>query len=216
MSWAEIRHNYMISENIGGFLPSFELVFARYLKGKKVLDVGCATGVYLEHLGNDSVGIDLSERNLSRCRAKRLKTVLADASQALPVRQHSFDAVLLSHVLEHVDSPLSLLQKSNEVLKNSGLVIIGFPIEHSLMRMILRDPYFNGHPGHLYSFSREGIERLLDVSGFRLIEVIFDVPLVRRLKAKWLLHWGRYFPRILMEKVCANIWYIGGKVGGQE
>jgi 2-polyprenyl-3-methyl-5-hydroxy-6-metoxy-1,4-benzoquinol methylase len=46
------------------------------LKGKKVLDIGCATGEHLESFHKESIGSDISRPNVMTCRAKGLITIL--------------------------------------------------------------------------------------------------------------------------------------------
>lgn len=158
--------------------PSYRFVHP-FMENKRVLDLGCGVGRYLELFGKRSVGIDLCDEAIKICRKKGLKAIKCDLNKKLPFKRGEFEAVLASHVLEHVDSPTGLLKEVYRVLKPDGIVVIGLPIEFSLARF-LGDSYFGDHPDHLYSFSEKGIERLLERSGFKKEKVVLDVNLVGR------------------------------------
>lgn len=158
--------------------PSF-----KYLKPligqKRVLDVGCGTGRYLEYFSRNSVGLELSAAAATVCKRKGLKVIVCDANKGLPVGNQSFEVVFASHLVEHLESPLHFLKEANRVAAWGGFVILGFPIEKSLAR-IIGDHYFNEHPGHLYSFSIDGTKRLLEKAGLHLERVFVDISLVGR------------------------------------
>jgi ubiquinone/menaquinone biosynthesis C-methylase UbiE len=181
------------------------------IEGKKVLDIGCSTGEYLEQFSRESVGLDFSEPNLKLCRKKGLVVRKADFNEPLPFPDHSFDAVFCSHVLEHVDSPLDLLREMNRVLRPDGIAVIALPIEHSLARILLRDKYFAGHPSHLYSFSLGCIKRLLETSIFKTNMIILDLPLLRRLNSMMLLRIAQFIPKKIGMLVASNIWIVATK-----
>lgn len=99
---------------------------------KLVLDIGCGNGFFSSFLvreGYEVIGLDVNERALriARMKLNRLFTpVIADA-QHLPFRKKLFDVIILSMVLEHLQSPTLCLMNVNSVLKDSGIVIISIP-----------------------------------------------------------------------------------------
>lgn len=161
--------------------PSFKYI-KPIIGKKKVLDVGCGVGRYLEHFSRDSIGIEYSSASIEVCLRKKLNVIKSDVNEKLPFKDNQFEIVFASHVIEHLESPFNFLQEANRVLKDRGIVILGFPVEKSLTR-ILGDHYFNEHPGHLYSFSIEGIKRLLEKNSFRPEKVFVDISLIGRLPA---------------------------------
>lgn len=137
-----------------------------FKKRERILDVGCGIGIYLEVLGERGIGVDISHPDLKVAKEKGLKVIRIDANRKLPFKDHSFDTVLLSHVLEHVYSPIELLRESYRVLSDGGITIVGLPVENSLSNLSGRDSYYSRHEGHLYSFSLENIKILLKKVGF--------------------------------------------------
>jgi SAM-dependent methyltransferase len=201
---------YRTSLTLCSIKPSFKFV-APFLSGKRVLDLGSGTGEYLEKFDQRSVGVEVSEPNLGILRSKQLKVVGADVNQALPFAGGSFEAVFCSHILEHVDAPISLLRESHRVLNQDGILIIGLPLERSLYTLLSGDDYFDRHPTHLYSFSRDGLLRLVDKSGFIHGYTFVDLPLIRRLRTWWLLNLAQSLPFRLTSLVASNYWVVAQK-----
>ena len=70
-----------------------------------VLDVGCGTGRNLINLGGRAagVGVDHNPTSVAAARARGLEAFLPDEFRASPHAEgRRFDALLLSHVLEHM------------------------------------------------------------------------------------------------------------------
>lgn len=97
---------------------------------KRVLDVGCGTGKTLSAIcqeGLDGVGIDLQGEALFEASQSypSIKFVQGSAT-ALPFCDHTFDAVILADVLEHIDDQLALAE-AYRVLKPKGCLLITVP-----------------------------------------------------------------------------------------
>ena len=106
-----------------------------------VLDVGCGGGYLSEALGSagfSTVGIDLSLGAIGAAAAADDKTrySVADA-QRIPFDAATFDAVLISEVLEHVDHPRHILSEAARVLTTGGLVVVTGPNRTWLSQIIL-------------------------------------------------------------------------------
>ncbi|MBP1650977.1 MAG: class SAM-dependent methyltransferase [Bacteroidetes bacterium] len=108
------------------------------LKGKvkadaRVLDVGCGNGVISRHLGKlgfNVLGIDVSEQTIARARAlNTLPNVWFDviSAEKLVAQGDTFDAIICSEVLEHLQDPSSLLKVLYQSLKQDGVLIVTVP-----------------------------------------------------------------------------------------
>ncbi len=143
--------------------------FLPLLRDAKVLDVGCASGDYLQHFGPGSVGLDLSAADMNACRARGLEVRAADLDDALPVDDGEFDVVFCSNVLEHVASPIHLLREARRALREGGgRIVLALPIEGSLSDLSRRNRYYEDHSGHLYAFTPRNIRRLLAAADFEV------------------------------------------------
>ncbi len=106
---------------------------SRASKGARVLDLGCGTGRFslpmARRLEFDVIGADSSVEMLAKAQQKdsgsEVSWMLADAS-ALPFSKGSFDLVFMSHLLHHVDNPLTVVEECYQVLAPSGILLIRY------------------------------------------------------------------------------------------
>lgn len=108
--------------------------FATFAQGRRVLDAGCGSGygsAYLAGHGAASViGLDVNERAVRyarrRYRAGNLSFRQADLAR-LDLEPGSFDLVVASNVMEHLESPACFLRRVRPALSAQGQVIVAVP-----------------------------------------------------------------------------------------
>jgi SAM-dependent methyltransferase len=82
---------------------------------------------------------------------------------------HSFDAVRLWHVLEHVAAPLDLLRSARGLLRPSGVLIVGVPDFDSPARRLFGERWSALQlPFHRHHFNLHTLRQALTVSGFQV------------------------------------------------
>ncbi len=119
---------------------------------KKVLDIGCNTGIVLIPLleqGVNIVGIDISKEDIftakNRLRGKKLseKVVMIAGAEKLPFKSGTFDLVLMSDILEHVNDPQQAAHEALRVTKKGGFILTTVPngwhpvVRYPMVRKIL-------------------------------------------------------------------------------
>lgn len=145
----------------------------QYIIGRDILDAGCGEGITLEKLtklfpDRRVVGVDTEPENLEIC--KRHNLPVQDGSlYALPFADASFDTVLFSEVIEHLDMPEKALSEINRVLRPGGRVIIIFPNDRTFMLArlalgMIREAFYD--PGHVKQWTPRQIRKSLTKSGF--------------------------------------------------
>ncbi len=104
----------------------------------KILEVGCGDGFYqyilsslnkkLQLVGVDvnPNAIDSAKRNL---KGKRVKFLVNNAV-SLPFKSGSFDKIIMSEVLEHIEKDIDALKEAYRVLKSRGTILITVPNEN--------------------------------------------------------------------------------------
>lgn len=100
--------------------------------GQRVLDDGCGFGLHLRLMSRlrhlDLVGVDTARDRLAHARRERVPAALANADASfLPFRDESFDRVLLTEVLEHLENAGRALAEVHRVLRPGGILALSVP-----------------------------------------------------------------------------------------
>lgn len=95
----------------------------------------------------------------------------------------------VAYILENIENPIQLLRFAWDSLLPNGMLVISVPNEDSLIH--LRYPYFTGDGNHLYSFSENNMDELLEYTGFEMGHHHYDYQTAMRsgraTKNSW--HW---------------------------
>lgn len=105
-----------------------------FVRGKRVLEIGCGTGLVLERLtphAGSVVGVDLSPGMLELARRRALE-VYEGSATALPFPDASFDVVCSFKVLAHVPDVRAALSEAARVLRPGGIAVLEFYNRRSL------------------------------------------------------------------------------------
>ncbi|HBM45762.1 MAG: Methionine biosynthesis protein MetW [Parcubacteria group bacterium GW2011_GWF2_38_76] len=156
------------------------LSFFDGIKGKKVLDVGCAgghLGTEIKKLGNEVTGIDISDVLIKEAEKVLDKAIVVDVQEEnIPFNEGYFDIVILSEVIEHLFFPEITLEKIKNVLKKDGRLIITTP---NLLVFSNRVRIFFGNfeytekgiiiPEHIRFFTHDSLIKFLNKNGFEVV-----------------------------------------------
>ncbi|MCC6502382.1 MAG: class I SAM-dependent methyltransferase [Deltaproteobacteria bacterium] len=138
------------------------------LKGRKLLDVGCANGQFLEftgRLGMDSTGIDISEEMVNAGKEAGLNCQVQDLFEM----KGSFDLLTYWDVIEHVSDPRKVLEKTRTLLSPGGEVILQTPCT-GIVSELFGDKWLYYLPvQHLHLFSQDSLFKLLSETGFSVV-----------------------------------------------
>jgi len=97
---------------------------------KKVLDVGCGVGNFLDILykfGFETYGIDFSESAIKKIHKR--DAVVRSYIPPIPFRDSSFDFVVALGFTEHVLNEKNFIEEVYRVIKKNGIYICSIPIE---------------------------------------------------------------------------------------
>jgi len=145
--------------------------FRRLQQARKVLDLGCGTGNNCLELRElypqlEMYGVDLMEKSAA---PDFLAYTQLDLDRcALPYPDNFFDAILLTHVIEHLRFPLSLGDEINRVLKPGGKIYVEAPNWTTMFvpsfgyKRKQHSPFnFFDDPTHLKPWSKHGLFEFL-------------------------------------------------------
>jgi SAM-dependent methyltransferase len=143
----------------------------RLTEGRRLLDVGCAYGFFLDtaqRRGWSAVGVELSPESSQFARERYGLEVHTGPLADAPYEPCSFDVVTIRHVLEHVPDPGELITEAGALLRPGGLLAIAVPNFGSLAaRLFGAEWWWVDPPTHLFYFTRATLTRLLAKQGFQ-------------------------------------------------
>ncbi|MEO7065988.1 MAG: class I SAM-dependent methyltransferase, partial [Rhodanobacter sp.] len=141
--------------------------------GQKLLDVGCGNGDFLLNARDacwDVVGIDSDPKAIEIATQRGLNArvgsidLFADQFQC-------FDAITLSHVLEHLHQPKQAILAVHRLLRPGGIIFVDTPNINSQGATLWgKDWRGLEAPRHLVLFSTTGLVELLQSVGFVSVE----------------------------------------------
>lgn len=136
---------------------------------RKVLDIGCGEGTFLEAAkkhGWQTVGVEMNRDGLKNSDLEIHETVAAVKNAH---GENSFAAVTLWHVLEHLERPRESLKEIYELLAPDGKLLIAVPDAAGLQAKIFGKDWLHlDVPRHLYHFNYQSLEMLLRQRGFQI------------------------------------------------
>lgn len=161
----EYRETYFAEKSLT--FSDLRMDLAKY-KGKKLLDVGCANGQFLEYtakFGIDATGIDISEEMVNSGRNAGLNCHVKD----LFAMEGQFDILTYWDVIEHVPDPKAVLEKTRSLLAKGGEVILQTPCT-GMVSELFGDKWLYYLPvQHLHLFSQDTLFKLLSDTGFSVV-----------------------------------------------
>ena len=108
----------------------FNELLPKKIKGKKLLDAGCGTGwasAWAAERGAKVTSMDVGDKLLKevakKCKSKRVKGSILE----MPFRTNSFDIVVSTEVIEHVEDPQKAIKEMFRVLKPGGVLALTTP-----------------------------------------------------------------------------------------
>lgn len=141
--------------------------------GGRLLEIGCGNGAALQLMqqkGWRVIGLDFDEGAVSNARSKGLDVRHGQLS-AQAFADESFDAVVMSHVIEHVPSPAELLAECRRILKKGGVLVALTPnADSSVHRHYGRNWRGLEAPRHLQIFTPKSLASIAGSAGYAHVE----------------------------------------------
>jgi SAM-dependent methyltransferase len=144
----------------------------RLAAGRRVLDVGCSNGAFLQYLGDEweKFGIEPSRSAAGVARQRGVTVVAADASE-LGTSNQKFDAILAIDVVEHLVDPLPFFGAIHSRLTPRGILIVFTGDTHSLAWRMQGSAYwYCSLPEHVSFYSRSTMQTIGRTLGMHEIE----------------------------------------------
>ncbi len=156
-----------------------------------ILDIGCGTGEFLNKMNQlEWEVLGLEPEASAREFAKDNYNLLVEPPERLfDISKGYFDVITMWHVLEHVHELHAVLDVIPNILKEKGKLIIAVPNYQSRDASIYQNQWAAYDvPRHLYHFSPQSMEILLNKHGCELLDMLpmpFDAFYVSLLSEKY-------------------------------
>ncbi|MGB3683217.1 MAG: class I SAM-dependent methyltransferase, partial [Rubrobacteraceae bacterium] len=152
--------------------------------GKRVLDVGTATGYVAKALvkrGCEVTGVEINPEAAEQAEEHCKRVIVGDIESmdlAAELGDETFDVIVFGDLLEHLKEPLQTLERFKSFLNSEGYVISSIPnIAHGSVRLALLQGEFRYRTlgllddTHLRFFTLDSVKQLFADAGF-LIDVL--------------------------------------------
>jgi len=157
---------------------------AKSLNPKKVLDAGCGEGFSLNKLITNNVGEELEGIEYSKeaiILGKKLfpkaKIKLGDIYN-LPYSTNSFDLVITTEVLEHLEDPKKALLEITRISKKYVILSVPnepiFRLANFLAGKYVKD--YGNSPGHINHWTALSFMNLVKKNKLKILKVKFPFP----------------------------------------
>ncbi len=165
-AWFDNEGEMVFNIEVEGFrkvLPSLS---------KPWLEVGVGSGRFAKALGIGR-GIDPSSSLLQIARKRGINVHLSRGEEKF-FRRGEFGSVFLIVTLCFVDSPVSVLEEANRILKPQGKIVLGVVLRDSLWGKFYLEKKKQGHRFYKYAtfYSYEELKGFLQEAGLSLEKVV--------------------------------------------
>lgn len=148
-------------------------IFDGFSKDKTILDVGCATGYFLDRAkerGWKTYGVEISEYAAKEANLRGHEVHVGEFPK-IP-RTNTMDIVTMWDVLEHVNDPRAYLVATHDVLCDGGYLAINtVDIGSVWARLMGHRWHLIVPPEHIHYYTKGNLRKLLTETGFDTIEI---------------------------------------------
>ncbi|HPE89811.1 MAG TPA: class I SAM-dependent methyltransferase [Spirochaetia bacterium] len=136
---------------------------------RRVLEVGCATGALLSSFGEAgwrAKGVEVGSAMAGYARDRFGLDVETATIETASYEPGSFDAVVATHLIEHLNDPRSFLARARAALRPDGRLYLITPNADGLQARIMGPRWRSAIRDHLYLFSARTLRAVLEDEGF--------------------------------------------------
>jgi SAM-dependent methyltransferase len=163
--WWHVGKRTIVYSLLNRYLPR-----AGSKESRQALDLGCGTGLNLDHLEHyaRATGTDYFEEALQFCKA-RGHTMLCQADAVdLPFPGCTFDIATALDVIEHLDDDYAALKELWRIMKPGGILIVSVPAYRFLWT------YWDDILGHRRRYTTRTLRDVAKRAGFRVRKVSYS------------------------------------------
>ncbi len=147
----------------------------RHVRTGKLLDVGCATGFFLDEArraGWSTAGLDVSGYAVQYARQQFGLDVQCGMLESVALPPESFDLVTMWDVIEHVADPARTIRRAGRLLREDGVITLATPDVDSVPARLAGSGWvgYKLSGEHVTFFSKRTLSQMLEDAGFTVLQ----------------------------------------------
>jgi len=151
-------------------LINFTVENIKNLEMKSVLEIGCASDLFLKEIQVDNkMGLNVLDACCNQMQRQGISSIKASAD-SIPLLDKSVDAVICYETLEHVHDPINVLRELERISK--GFILLSIPW---VVKTNIRAKYHGNKPDgrpiseyHVFEFSEEDFRKILSYTNLKV------------------------------------------------
>jgi SAM-dependent methyltransferase len=159
-----------------------KMIEARFQPGAlKILEIGCATGSFLQackERGHSVVGVDVSGQLAQYGINRYGLDIVVGAFENAGLGEAKFNVIVMLGSLSCLNDPVRCFKKMSEVLEPGGIVIFNTPILDGWVAKLYGKKLWMFRPSIQVLYTKTTVRKLLEKTGFELVELKRDVQAV--------------------------------------
>lgn len=140
------------------------------LKGKKALEIGCATGNMLDVIqssGLKAYGIEASKKSCLIGKKFKRKIINRFIGEVKKISYGPFDVIFCYNYFEHMPEPNKILKIISNNLRKNGIGLITVP---NLNYLLKTKAHYEFVSDHLIYFTKQTIKYFFEINGFKVLK----------------------------------------------
>ncbi|MDR1149932.1 MAG: class I SAM-dependent methyltransferase [Spirochaetaceae bacterium] len=137
--------------------------------GRRVLDIGCATGALLAYLagrGWQAEGVEINAAQAEYARFVRGLDVRQLLLEENALESGAYSLIIASHLIEHLRRPRVFLSEVRRLLSPDGRLFLTTPNCDGFQARLFKGHWRSAIFDHLYLFSVKTLSQMLEQEGF--------------------------------------------------
>lgn len=138
-------------------VSTYGLIKSFTKKDGNILDIACGTGYLLDFLGGGT-GVDIDPKLIEECKRRYPQnTFLVSNCYNIPLKDESFDTLVMCMIIEHLTEPERALTEARRLLVSGGNLIIVTPRRNDLFYKI----FVKKDPTHVREYTTKELKNLV-------------------------------------------------------
>ncbi len=149
-------------------------IINQYTQGKKLLDVGCATGDFLKiakDFGYSVEGLELSYWSSEIAIKRGIKVYVETLKSLSKKMSKKYDVITLWGVIEHFENPKEEMEYLYNLLNPNGIIVLWTGNVDGLMSRLLGRKWWYWQGQHIQYFTNKSLNFLGKQTGFKNLAI---------------------------------------------